>query len=189
MEKRIRGVIDQSIRVHKGLYGVIPEVVTAAEIMKQCLDRGNKILFAGNGGSAADAQHLAAELVNRFLKERDPIPGIALTTDTSILISIGNDYGFDEIFSKQIRALGRQGDVFFGISTSGNSSNILKAFEAATPLGISTIALTGANGVKFDSIDCTIAVPSEFTPRIQEMHILIGHILCELIEADSSPAD
>lgn len=141
-------------------------------------------MFAGNGGSAADAQHLAAELVNRFLKERSPMAGLALTTDTSIMTAIGNDYSFKDIFSKQVLALGKKGDVFFGISTSGNSGNILKAIEAAKAMGITTIGLTGkGGGIIAEKVNYLLAVPTTLTPRIQEVHILIGHILCELIES------
>ena len=182
MEEKIRSAIDQSIAVHNGLYNIIPQVRTAAEIMMHCIDAGNKIMFAGNGGSAADAQHLAAELVNKFLRQRKPLPGLALTTDTSIITAIGNDFTFDEVFSKQVQALGRLGDVFLGISTSGNSKNIISAFSAARTMGIATIALSGEGGRMNEMADCTIAVPSHLTPRVQEAHILIGHILCELIE-------
>jgi len=182
MEEKIRHAIDESIAVHNRLYDVIPQVRTAAEMMTQCIAAGGKVMFAGNGGSAADAQHLAAELVNKFLRQRSPLPGLALTTDTSALTAIGNDFSFDEVFSKQIQALGRKGDVFLGISTSGNSANIIKALSVARGMGLSTIALTGQGGRMGEMADCTIAVPSGLTPRVQEAHILIGHILCEIIE-------
>jgi D-sedoheptulose 7-phosphate isomerase len=182
MEKRIRNTIDQCIEIHKDIYEIIPRIRAAGDMMIQCIAQGNKIMFAGNGGSAADAQHLSAELVNKFLKERKPLPGLALTTDTSILTAIGNDSFFEEVFSKQVQALGRKGDIILGISTSGNSENIIKAFKVAGVMGISTIALTGQQGRMNDMADCTIAVPSKITPRIQESHILIGHILCEIIE-------
>jgi D-sedoheptulose 7-phosphate isomerase len=182
MEEKIRSAIDQSIAVHNGLYTLIPQVRAAAKMMMHCIEAGNKIMFAGNGGSAADAQHLAAELVNKFLRQRNPLPGLALTTDTSIITAIGNDFTFGEVFSKQIQALGRKGDVFFGISTSGNSENIINAFSAARTTGISTIALSGEGGRMHEMADCTIAVPSSLTPRVQEVHILIGHILCDIIE-------
>ncbi|MDX2469515.1 MAG: D-sedoheptulose 7-phosphate isomerase, partial [SAR324 cluster bacterium] len=142
-----------------------------------------KILFAGNGGSAADAQHLAAELVARFYFNRPALAAIALTTDTSILTAVGNDFGFEDIFSRQVEALGNQGDVFIGISTSGNSPNILKAFSVANEKGLFTVALTGQSGGKMkDVVDLCIQVPSDETPRIQEAHILIGHSLCEYLE-------
>jgi len=187
MEKKIEKVIKQSIELHENLYEIKDQIAEASKMMNKCITAGGKIMFAGNGGSAADAQHLAAELVNRFLKQRKPLPGLALSTDTSILTAIGNDSSFDEVFSKQVQAVGRKGDVFFGISTSGNSANIIHAFEAARDLGISTIALTGAGGKMADMADCTIDVPSSITPRIQEAHILIGHILCEIIEDAQCP--
>jgi D-sedoheptulose 7-phosphate isomerase len=185
MEERIQAIIEESIYVHGRLSEIVPMVKKGALMITDALSRGNKVMFAGNGGSAADAQHLAAELVNRFQKERKPLAGLALTTDTSVITSIGNDYSFDEIFSKQIRALGREGDVFVGISTSGSSRNIIRAMEEARAMGISVIALTGCGGMMRDLADCTISVPSKKTPRIQEIHILIGHILCEIVEEES----
>lgn len=182
MEELIRNSIKNNIELHNGLYEIIPQIAAAAEMMNDCIAAGGKIMFAGNGGSAADAQHLAAELVNRFLKDRRPLPGLALTTDSSILTAVGNDFSFDEVFSKQVRALGRPGDVFLGISTSGESKNIIKAINAAKDMHIVTIALTGRGGRMNDLADCAIAVPSSFTPRVQEVHILIGHILCEIVE-------
>lgn len=185
MEDRIQEIIQESLRLHGRLGVIVPMIGRAAGMMAAALARGNKIMFAGNGGSASDAQHLAAELVNRFRKERQPLAGLALTTDTSILTAIGNDYAFDDIFSKQIRALGREGDVFMGISTSGNSRNIVKAMDDARAMGILTVALTGEGGAMKEKADLAIAVPDGNTPRVQEVHILIGHILCELIENES----
>lgn len=182
MDERIQAIIEESTGLHARLPVIVPEIREAARLMSDALKSGGKIMFAGNGGSAADAQHLAAELVNRFLKERRPLAGLALTTDTSILTAVGNDYSFDEIFSKQVMALGRKGDVLLGISTSGSSRDILKAFEAARGMGIITVALTGEGGEMKDLADCAVCVPSVSTPRIQEAHILIGHILCELVE-------
>ncbi len=160
------------------------DIEAVAAEMAACVRAGNKVMFCGNGGSAADAQHLAAELVNRFLLERRPYAGLALSTDTSILTSIGNDYSFDEIFSKQVQALGKKGDMLFGISTSGNAKNVLRAFEAARAIGVTTVALTGGSGGKIVSlsdrmlaIDCT-----KSTPRIQEGHLLVMHALCQLME-------
>lgn len=184
MEQRIHAVIQESIDVHRLLSDLIPAISRATRIMIDSLTHGGKIMFAGNGGSAADAQHLAAELVNRFLKERKPMAGLALTTDTSILSAIGNDYSFDDIFVKQIQALGKRGDVLFCISTSGNSRNILKALVVSKEMGITCIGLTGkGGGAMADKVDLLLPMPSGATPRIQECHILIGHILCELIEA------
>ncbi len=188
MENRIHEIIEESLKLHTRLGGIVPMIGRAAGVMVAAIARGNKIMFAGNGGSAADAQHLAAELVNRFRKERQPLAGLALTTDTSILTAVGNDYAFDEIFSKQVRALGREGDVLMGISTSGNSRNILKAMDDAREMGILTVALTGEGGTMKEKADFAIAVPDGNTPRVQEAHILIGHILCELIENESLKA-
>ncbi len=156
-----------------------------AVMCSKALKEGHVIYFAGNGGSAADSQHLAAELVGRFQKERRGLPSIALTTDTSILTAIGNDYGYDRIFSRQVEALVNQGDVVVGISTSGNSPNIVEALLKAHDLGAFTIGMTGENGGKMATIcDLCIKVPAKVTARIQEAHILIGHVVCELIEED-----
>jgi len=153
------------------------------KLVSHTFEAGNKLFFFGNGGSAADAQHLAAEFVNRYVMDRPPLPAIALTTDTSILTSVSNDLAFDEIFAKQLRALGKEGDVAIGISTSGNSPNIIKAFEVAKEIGMKRVALTGNNGGVISKMaDFSLVVPSTSTPRIQEVHILIGHILCEMVE-------
>lgn len=152
---------------------------------REALRSGKKILFCGNGGSAADAQHLAAELVGRYEKNRKALPAIALTTDTSVLTAVGNDFGFDEVYARQVEALGNMGDVIIAISTSGNSNNVVRAVEAARAKGMHTIAFTGASGGKLKEIcDLIYAVPSDITARIQEMHILGGHIICELVECD-----
>ena len=152
-------------------------------LVAHAFETENKIFFFGNGGSAADAQHLAAEFVNRYVMDRPPLPAISLTTDTSILTSVSNDASFTEIFSKQLRALGKQGDVAIGISTSGISPNVVKAFEVAKEIGMKTVALTGNDGgVLAGMADISLVVSSTSTPRIQETHILIGHILCEMVE-------
>ena len=154
-----------------------------ADIIYQAVTRGSTLFLFGNGGSAADAQHIAAEFINRFRIERRPLPAIALSTDTSVLTSIGNDYSFDDIFSKQITALGKAGDIALGISTSGNSPNILNAFGAARDNGMFTIGLLGKDGGKARSlVDLAIIIDHPDTPRIQESHITIGHILCSLID-------
>jgi D-sedoheptulose 7-phosphate isomerase len=146
---------------------------------------GKKTLIAGNGGSAADAQHIAAEFVSRFYFDRPALPSIALTTDTSALTAIGNDYGFEHLFSRQLEANGCSGDIYIAISTSGNSKNVLKSLESAKKLGIKTVGLTGRSGGKMkDMVDYCICVPSDETPRIQETHILIGHILCAAVEKE-----
>ncbi|NWG03439.1 MAG: D-sedoheptulose 7-phosphate isomerase [Syntrophaceae bacterium] len=161
----------------------LPKFIDVIKLISQTFERGNKLFFFGNGGSAADAQHLAAEFVNRYVMERPPLPAIALTTDTSILTSVSNDLTFHEIFAKQIRALGKEGDVAIGITTSGNSPNIIKAFEVAKEMGLKTVALTGNDGgVVAKLVDFSLIVPSSNTPRIQEAHILIGHLLCEMVE-------
>lgn len=158
-------------------------VVRAAELVVESFKAGGKLLIIGNGGSAADAQHVAAEFVNRFVIERPPLPALALTTDTSTLTSIGNDYSFDQVFSKQIRALGRSGDVLMAISTSGNSPNVLNAVKTAEGMGIKTISLTGKDGGKLKKVaEIALNVETSSTARIQEVHITIGHILCELVD-------
>jgi len=182
MEERILKLIQESREVHERIADITPQIERAAGLMIGCIENCGKIMFAGNGGSASDAQHLAAELVNRFRRNRRPLAGLALSTDSSILTSIANDYSFELIFSKQLQALGRKGDILFGISTSGESANIIRAVVDAREMGITTIGLTGENGRIKDLVDCPITVRSRSTPRIQEAHILIGHILCELLE-------
>jgi D-sedoheptulose 7-phosphate isomerase len=158
-------------------------VTAAARLLATAFQEGNKVLIFGNGGSAADAQHLAAEFVNRFQVERPPLAAIALTTDTSILTAIGNDYDFQDIFVKQIQALGKPGDVAWGISTSGNSLNVNKGLEIAKHQGLHTLAITGRDGGKMAPLaDIALVVPSHETPRIQEVHLTIGHILCDLVD-------
>lgn len=156
-----------------------------AMICKAAIRNGYKILLCGNGGSAADSQHIAAEFVGRFVKERCGLPAIALTTDTSILTAIGNDYGYDEVFRRQVEALGREGDVLIGISTSGNSGNIVKAFEQAKKQGVKTLALTGQKDSKMSALaDVTLKVPAPVTARVQECHIMVGHMICEYIDEE-----
>lgn len=175
----------ESLAVVRETAGALrPGIEAAAADMVACLRQGGRILICGNGGSAADAQHMAAELVNRFLLDRRPYAAIALTTDTSILTSIGNDFGFDEVFSKQVRALGVRGDVLVAFSTSGTSKNVCLALAAAREMGLRTIALTGgAGGWMADLSDrCLCVASTSHTPRIQEGHQMILHILCECIE-------
>ena len=149
------------------------------------LDRGGTVYWCGNGGSASDSQHLAAELVGRYRNNRQALRSIALNTDTSILTCVGNDYGFDQVFSRQVEALGRPDDVLIGISTSGNSPNILHAFAAADHLGMTTVGLLGRGGGQaLQMVDDAIVIPSDSTARIQECHILVGHILCEIVEEE-----
>lgn len=163
-------------------------IVAAVAMCLDALRDGRKILFAGNGGSAADAQHWAGELVSRFYYDRPGLPAIALTTDTSILTAIGNDYGYDYTFARQIEALGQAGDVFVAISTSGNSPNIIRAVDAAKSKGVKVIGFTGQDGGKLAPLaDLSFRVPSDETPRIQEGHEFIGHLLCGLIEQEMFP--
>lgn len=158
-------------------------IVAVVEAITKALKMGHKILLFGNGGSAADAQHLAAEFVNRFVIERPPLPAIALTTDTSVLTSIGNDYDFADIFSKQIRAIGQKGDIAWGMSTSGASANVIKALEMAKKIGMVTIGLTGRDGGDVARIaDHSLNVAATSTPRIQEVHITVGHVICEMVD-------
>ncbi len=157
----------------------------AAKVCADALKSGGKVIFCGNGGSAADSQHLAAELMGRFLMDRDPLPALALTVDTSALTAIGNDYGYEQVFARQLRGIGQRGDVLVGLSTSGTSKNVVKAFEVASELRISCIALTGAAPSPM-SENATVAlmVPSGATNHIQEMHIAIGHMICGIVEAE-----
>lgn len=155
----------------------------AADIVCKALRDGRKVMLCGNGGSAADAQHIAAELMGRFLADRSPLPAVALTTDTSALTAIGNDYDFEEIFSRQVRGLGKTGDVLVGISTSGNSRNVIRALEVARDLEMLTIGLTGETGGCMRALcDLAICVPSNRTNHIQEMHIAVGHMICAIVE-------
>lgn len=156
-----------------------------AAICKEAIKNDHKILLCGNGGSAADSQHIAAEFVGRFVKERGGLPSIALTTDTSILTAIGNDYGYDEVFRRQVEALGRKGDVLIGISTSGNSGNVIKAFEQAAKQGVATLAFTGPKESRMSALaDVALRVPAPVTARVQECHIMVGHMICEAIDED-----
>ena len=161
------------------------EILHAAHAIRDIISAGGKLLLMGNGGSAADSQHLAAELIGRFKKERKAIPALALTVDSSSLTALGNDYGFESIFSRQVEALANPNDAIIGISTSGNSKNIIRALNLAREIGAKTIGLMGNNGgVMKDCVDIGIIVPSNDTARIQEVHITIGHIICEIIEQD-----
>jgi len=167
-------------RFVRGELGTLTAVI---QTVAQAMEAGNKVLLFGNGGSAADAQHLAAEFVNRFSMERPPLPAIALTTDSSILTSVSNDYTFAEVFAKQIKALAKAGDIAIGITTSGNSANIVRAFEVARELGLVTVALTGhSGGTIAEMADYALIVPSGKPPRIQEVHITVGHVICEMVE-------
>ncbi len=182
----VRDRIQRSIAVKQTLLldpDFQSKVAQVALKMVESFRAGGKVVFFGNGGSAADAQHLAAEFTGRYLKERRALPALALHGNSSAVTAIGNDYGFDLVFVRQLEAFGKEGDVAVGISTSGNSRNVLRALELARTKSIYTVALTGATGGKMkEAADCTIRIPSEETPRIQECHILTGHIICEIVE-------
>jgi D-sedoheptulose 7-phosphate isomerase len=183
LEERIRLELDQVAANMRLLGDAAATIAATAEIMKRSLQSGGKIMFCGNGGSAADAQHLAAELMGRYLKDRAPLPALALTVDTSALTAIANDYSYDEVFARQLRGIGRRDDVLVGLSTSGNSANVVRAIETARDLGIVSLALTGQQGGRMAEIaDHVIRAPATRTNSIQEMHIVIGHMLCGFIE-------
>lgn len=184
MKEAILKILNESLSVkEKSVKENIARIAQAADLLIGAIRAGNKILIFGNGGSAADAQHIAAEFVNRFQIERPPLAALALTTDTSILTSIGNDYHFDDIFSKQIQAIGKKNDIAIAISTSGNSSNVIKAVQSAQALKISSIGLTGRGGELARWADVVLTVDSDVTARIQETHITMGHILCGLVDS------
>ena len=168
--------------------GTLDVVVRAAHAVVEAYQAERKLLLCGNGGSAADSQHIAAEFVGRFLTERRPLPALALSVNSSAVTAIGNDYGYDKVFSRQLRALGVPGDVLMGLSTSGNSENVLAAFEAAREVGIATICFTGGDGGRLaDLADYPVVIPAPTTPRIQEGHLICAHILCEIVEKTLFP--
>ena len=181
----MKNEIENIIRESQAAIGKIPvdKVQEAADKIFSTLENGNKLLICGNGGSAADSQHFAAELVGRFEKEKQPLPAISLTTDTSILTAVANDYGYDNVFAKQVKALCKKGDLLFAISTSGNSPNVLKAVELAKTIGMKSISLTGKDGGKIAGIsDIDINIPVFSTARVQEAHITVIHIICKIVE-------
>ena len=184
MEKIIEKALTESLAVkEKFIRENIPNIIFFAQRIVSAFTSDRKLMICGNGGSAADAQHIVAEFVNRFILERPPLPAIALTTDTSIITSIGNDYSFDEVFSKQVKAIGMEGDILLGISTSGDSADVLEAAKAARKQGIYVVGLTGGNGGRLvNLVDLALVVQSNSTPRIQETHILVGHIICQLVD-------
>jgi D-sedoheptulose 7-phosphate isomerase len=188
MKEYIKDQIKKSYETKQAIYSNEALLDAIVAVAKECValyKTDKKTMLAGNGGSAADAQHIAAELVGRYGFDRPSIPSLALTTDTSNLTAIGNDYGYDQVFSRQLEGMGQSGDIFIGISTSGNSTNIVKAFESAKKKGIKTVALVGRDGgLMAKMADMAIIVPSDSTPRFQETHILIGHILCDIIEKE-----
>lgn len=184
MEKIIEKALRDSLTVKENFIREnIPNLIFFAQKIASAFTSDRKLMLCGNGGSAADAQHIAGEFVNRFVLERPPLPAIALTTDTSIITSIGNDYSFDEVFSKQVKAIGVEGDILLGISTSGNSADVIEAAKAARKQGIYIVGLTGGEGGRLTNlVDLALVVKSNSTPRIQETHILVGHIICQLVD-------
>lgn len=185
MDSIEKGFADHA-RVLEETKALIPVVREMADVMSQTLHQGHKILICGNGGSAADAQHIAAEFIGRFHNERISLPAVALTVDTSILTSVANDYSYDVVFSRQVEGLGQEGDVLWGITTSGNSGNVIKAVEAAKKKGLKTIVSSGKDGGAIRGMaDISLVIPSDVTARIQEMHMLCAHLICEIIDEES----
>lgn len=184
MQRKIADILQDAIRTKQRLAGHTESIERCARLLIDALTEGHKVLVCGNGGSAADAQHMAGELVGRFQKDRRGLPCVALTTDTSILTACANDFGYEEVFARQVEAIGSAGDVLIGISTSGNSANVIKAFKAAAGGGMKRVALTGNDGGQIAKLDgvLSIVVPSCSTQRIQEGHLTIIHVLCELVE-------
>ena len=184
MSDAVKDIIRESIKVKEAVMNNMSKDIKAVSVLiAVSLKKGGKLLIFGNGGSAADSQHIAGEMVGRFKLERQGLAAIALTTDTSVITSIANDYGYEEVFSRQIEGLAGENDVVMGISTSGNARNVITGLLEAKKMGIKTIALTGSGGGEMASIaDIALIVPSDSTPRIQEAHIVIGHIICELVE-------
>lgn len=182
----IKNIISSSIQTKQALLadeGLLTTIEKVIQLITSAFQNGNKVLFCGNGGSAADAQHLAAEFSGRFYTDRNPLPSEALHCNTSYLTAVANDYGYDVVYSRMVKGIGKKGDVLIGLSTSGNSVNIINALSQATESGMITIAMTGADGGKMKSMaDHLINVPSNDTPRIQESHIMIGHIICQMVE-------
>ncbi len=188
MESFIKSILSESIAVKQSLLGDKERLAIIEKVTNICTEafrNDKKVLFCGNGGSASDAQHIAAEFSGRFYKDRPPLYSEALHVNTSYLTAVANDYSYEEVFARMLRAMGKKGDVLFGLSTSGNSGNVVRAFEAAKELGVITIGMTGESGGKLKNIaDYLISVPSNKTPRIQEVHITIGHIICEQVERE-----
>jgi D-sedoheptulose 7-phosphate isomerase len=191
MHTTIQSVIADSIATKQQLLAdesLLQKINEVVDLSIACYKNGGKILFCGNGGSAADAQHIAAELSGRFYFDRPPLFAEALHVNTSYLTAVGNDYGYDEVFARMVRAMGKEGDILFGLSTSGNSPNVMKAAKDAKALGMTVIGMTGEKGGKLrDVSDVLLNMPSNDTPRIQECHLLIGHLLCQIIEAELFP--
>jgi D-sedoheptulose 7-phosphate isomerase len=184
MQEIVRRAFDEHLEVMANMGALENQIAEAGALCAEALKKNNRIYLCGNGGSAADAQHIAAELIGRFVSDRRALPAVALTTDSSAITAIGNDYGFDDVFSRQVAGLCRDGDVLIAISTSGNSLNVLNAVHCARDCGTRVVGLSGKSGGELRNwCDVSLVVPSEVTARIQEMHILIGHLLCELVES------
>lgn len=184
----IAAYIDKTSETIRQLHSIENDIDAFASMVYETLEAGNKVIFCGNGGSAADSQHLAAELMGRFLKDRSPLPALALTVDTSALTAIGNDYGYEQVFARQLRGIGQKGDLLVGISTSGNSANVVNAFHVANTMDIKTVAMTGERVSAMSNLaDLTIYAPSTETNHIQECHITIGHLVCKIVEARLFP--
>ena len=193
-EENLRKHFEESLRVKQAaMESLLPALARAGESMVECLRAGHKILSCGNGGSAGDAQHFSSELINRFEMERPPLPAIALTTESSTLTAIANDYSYDDVFAKQVKALGQVGDILLAISTSGNSTNVIRAIDAAQDRGMTVVALTGRDGGEIASVlaakDTEVRVPSARTARIQEVHLLLIHCLCDVIDTSLFPPE
>ncbi len=186
MRDRIKDIFLESIQLKEDLMRTrLESIMGIAQLFIESLKKGGKVIFFGNGGSASDSQHLAAELVGRFKKDRNPLAGISLTTNTSILTSLANDYGYDTVFAKQVEALGQKNDLVVGISTSGKARNVVAGIKQAKKMGLKTVALTGGDGGELAKLaDVALMVPSSVTARIQEAHITIGHVICELVEQE-----
>ncbi|MDP2044035.1 MAG: D-sedoheptulose 7-phosphate isomerase [Candidatus Omnitrophota bacterium] len=186
MRERIKDILLESIQVKEEiLRSQVGQIVEIAELMIDCLKKDGKVIVFGNGGSASDSQHIAAELVGRFKKDRSALAGIALTTNTAVLTSLANDYGYDVVFSRQVEAVGKKNDVVLGISTSGKARNVALGIKQAKKMGIKTVALSGGDGGEIVKLaDVSLLVPSKVTARIQEAHITIAHIICEMIEQE-----
>ncbi len=184
IENKIKDLFADSIRVKEQFISQYASLIKeVSELIVSSFRNGNKLLLMGNGGSSSDASHIAGEFVNRFQKDRPPLPAIALNTDMAVITSIGNDYGFNLVFSRQVETLAKEGDIVIAISTSGNSPNVIAAAETARKMGITTIGLTGGNGGKLSPlVDYAFVVPSKATPRIQEVHITLGHVICQVVE-------
>ena len=186
MRDRIKEIILESIQIKEDLMRTrVDEIMDIAGLFIECLKKGGKVILFGNGGSASDSQHIAAELVGRFKKDRRPIAAISLTTNTSVLTSLANDYGYEVVFARQVEALGEKNDLVVGISTSGKAKNVTAGIKQARKMGLKTVALTGGDGGELAKIaDVALMVPSPVTARIQESHIVIGHIICEMVEQE-----